>query len=85
MTAEAPDVLTSFLGRLAPDDASLAADVAQASPRLDEVVNGLVVVLSPADAQARKRLLEPARRARLERAAADAGAAGWRIDPPRPA
>lgn len=84
MSDAPPDVLALFLARAGePADEALAELVAAARPRIETVVNGAVVVLSPGDADDRKRLLEPGHRARLEDAATHAGAAGWRIDPPR--
>jgi len=84
MTDERQDVLTAFVSYATEyGDGAFASAVADASPRLEDVANGTIVVLSPPDAQARKFLLEAAHRRNLDDAVELARAAGWRIDPPR--
>ena len=84
MTDEHQDVLTAFLAFAAEyGDGTFAAAVAAADPRLQDVANGTVVVLSPPDAQARKYLLRAENRRNLDDGVQLAQAAGWRIDPPR--
>jgi hypothetical protein len=57
--------------------------VSAARPRLEEVANGTVVVLSPPDVQDRKLLLRAGSRRSLDAAVQVARATGWRVDPPR--
>lgn len=84
MTDERQDVLTAFVAYATEyGDGAFADTVAASDPRLEEVVNGTVVVLSPTDVQARKFLLEDRNRRNLDDAVELARAAGWRIDPPR--
>ncbi|MDO9410421.1 hypothetical protein [Patulibacter sp.] len=84
MTDERQDVLTAFVSYATEYGEGAFADaVAAAAPRLEDVANGTVVVLSPPDVQARKLLLEAQNRRNLDDAVELAKAAGWRIDPPR--
>lgn len=84
MTDARQDVLTAFLSFATEyGDGPFAQAVAAADPRLEDVANGTVVVLSPPDAQSRKLLLEAANRRNLDDAVELAQAAGWRVDPPR--
>lgn len=84
MTDARQDVLTAFLSFATEyGDGPFAEAVAGADPRLEDVANGTVVVLSPADVPTRKLLLEPAHRRNLDDAVELAQAAGWRVDPPR--
>jgi hypothetical protein len=84
MTDERQDVLTAFLSFATEyGDGPFAGAVVDAAPRLEDVANGTVVVLSPPDATARKLLLEPAHRRNLDDAVELAKATGWRVDPPR--
>lgn len=85
MTDARQDVLTAFLSFATEyGDGPFARAVAEADPRLEDVANGTVVVLSPPDVPTRKLLLEPAHRRNLDDAVELAKAAGWRVDPPRP-
>lgn len=85
MTDERQDVLTAFVSFATEyGDGPFARAVAAAGPRLEEVANGIVVVLSPPDADERKLLLEAGSRRNLDDAVELAKAAGWRVDPPPP-
>lgn len=84
MTDARQDVLTAFRSFATEyGDGPFARAVAAADPRLEDVANGTVVVLSPPDVPTRKLLLEAAHRRNLDDAAELAEAAGWRVDPPR--
>ncbi|WP_026911805.1 hypothetical protein [Patulibacter minatonensis] len=86
MPDERQDVLTAFVAFATEyGDGPFATAVAGSSPRLEDVANGTVVVLSPADVPTRKFLLEAVNRKNLDDAVDLAKATGWRIDPPRPA
>jgi hypothetical protein len=84
MTDERQDVLNAFVSFATEyGDGPFARAVDAARPRLEDVANGTVVVLSPPDVPSRKLLLEPASRRNLDDAVELAKAAGRRVDPPR--
>ncbi|MEV4421897.1 hypothetical protein AB0L40_18215 [Patulibacter sp. NPDC049589] len=84
MTDEPQDVLTAFVSYATEyGDGAFARTVSEAAPRVEDVANGTVVVLSPPDVLSRKFLLEPVNRRNLDDAVDLAKATGWRVDPPR--